>query len=77
MGSVSSIPAALVVEDEVIVCLHIADIVEGAGFTAVEAAELQGLALCGHPCIANVHGTNLTRNYGTFKPLILWDFAPF
>ena len=37
MGSVSSTPAALVVEDEVIVCLHIADIVEGAGFTAVEA----------------------------------------
>ena len=31
---------------------------------------LQGLALSGHPCIANVHGTNLTRNYGTFKPLI-------
>lgn len=30
-------PAALVVEDEVIVRLHIADIVEGAGFTAVEA----------------------------------------
>jgi two-component system, response regulator PdtaR len=37
MGSVSSTPAALVVEDEVIVRLHIADIVEGAGFTAVEA----------------------------------------
>ena len=37
MGSVSSTPAALVVEDEVIVRLHIADIVEGAGFTTVEA----------------------------------------
>jgi two-component system, response regulator PdtaR len=37
MGSLSSTPAALVVEDEVIVRLHIADIVEGAGFTAVEA----------------------------------------
>ena len=37
MGSVSSTPAALVVEDEVIVRLHIADIVEGAEFTAVEA----------------------------------------
>jgi CheY-like chemotaxis protein len=37
MGSVSSTPAALVVKDEVIVRLHIADIVEGAGFTAVEA----------------------------------------
>ena len=37
MGSLSSTPAGLVVEDEVIVCLHIADIVEGARFTAVEA----------------------------------------
>jgi two-component system, response regulator PdtaR len=37
MGSLSSTPAALVVEDEVIVRLHIADIVEAAGFTAVEA----------------------------------------
>ena len=26
---------------------------------------LQGLALCGHPSITNVHGTNLTRNYDT------------
>jgi hypothetical protein len=33
---------------------------------------LQGLALCGHPCISNVHGTNLTGNYGTFKLLIYW-----
>ena len=37
MGSVSSTPTALVVEDEVIVRLPITDIVEGAGFTAVEA----------------------------------------
>ena len=38
MGSVSSTPAALVVEDEVIVRLHIADTVEGARrLTAVEA----------------------------------------
>jgi CheY-like chemotaxis protein len=36
-GKRSSTPAALVVEDEVIVRLHIADIVEGAGFTAVKA----------------------------------------
>jgi two-component system, response regulator PdtaR len=37
MGSVSSTPAALVVEDEVMVRLHMAVIVEGAGFTALEA----------------------------------------
>src|SRR6516162_1016727 len=37
MGSVSGTPVALIVEDEVIVRLHIADIVEGAGFSAVEA----------------------------------------
>jgi two-component system, response regulator PdtaR len=37
MGSVSGTPVALIVEDEVIVRVHIADIVEGAGFSAVEA----------------------------------------
>ena len=37
MGSVSGTPVALIVEDEVIVRLHIADIVEGAGFSAIEA----------------------------------------
>ena len=37
MGRVSSTPAAPVVEDEVMVRLHIADIVEGARFTALEA----------------------------------------
>jgi CheY-like chemotaxis protein len=36
MGSVSGTPVALIVEDEVIVRLHVADIVEGAGFSAVE-----------------------------------------
>jgi CheY-like chemotaxis protein len=37
MGSVSGTPVALIVEDEVIVRLHIADILEGAGFSAIEA----------------------------------------
>jgi hypothetical protein len=36
---------------------------------------LQGLALCGYPRVPNVHGTDLTRNYGTFKPLILLDLT--